>query len=258
MKFYKRKIFYVSLAVLLLLSITCALVYKPMKLIYSAAIDFPMNKKRLDKMLYSVEGDKESLDKFLKHYQPNLQEFGTLLDYSKTAKRDFMVAHYLGLGDDYFVAYVNSMFMGIYQISFASFVSLGLKYNLPNINESHISFLSFVESQNLSYLQNTQELIDYLTENNCFGDESCRMIHVGQVILVYDFLKSLHKADRLCSFQKKDRFFQQMQENYKITQGIQDKKLIQVINLKFGSLDKMLSMEKNYIAEVKGLLNECK
>lgn len=257
MKFYKRKIFYVPLLLFLLsIIVTSVLLYKPMKLIYWAAIDFPAEEERLAK-LFHIKGNKESLNEFLKNYQPHTQEFETLLDFSKTAKRDFMIARYFGLEGDYSIAYMATMFINGYFEGFAGYISLGLKYNSPHINEKHIQFLSFVQSKTPSYLQNIQELIEYLTENKYFGDDSYKMMNAMRVTLVVQFFKSFENNE-FCLLKEKDILFQQIQEDYQVLQSITDEKAIQEISLRFGSYDKMLKEYKGYVTQTKELLDECR
>lgn len=257
MKLYKRKIFYVPL-LLFLLSIIIAgvLLYKPMKLIYWAAVDFPMERAKLAKLFNDVKGNKESLNEFFKNYQPHTKEFEALLDFSKTAKRDFMVARYLGLEGDYFDAYVKTMHINEYFTGFAGYISLGLKH-LLHPNGEHIQFLSFIQSKIPSYLQNTQEFIGYLAKHKYFDNDAYKMINAMRIGLVLQFFTSFNNNE-FCLLKEKDILFQQIQEDYQILQNLTDEKVIQGISLNFGGYDKMLKKHNGFIAQARELLDECR
>ena len=258
MRFYKQKRFYIPLFILLiLLIIATALLYRPIKLIYLAAVDFPVKKEKLEKIMKNIEGSEKSFNEFFKDYIPNTKEFQNFLYFSKTAKTDFIVARFFGLEEYYILSYAESMGINTYQMSFAGFISLGLKHNVSNITKEHIQFLSFVESRSLSYLKNTQELIDYLAENNYFNDDSYKLLGILRTALIGIFSGLLDSDNKFCSLKEKDTLLKQMQQDYLTLQSIRDKRILQEINLRFGDYGTMLKKHNGYIIQIKERINEC-
>ncbi len=256
MRFYKQKRFYIPLFILLiLLIIATALLYRPLKLIYWAAVDFPMEREKLEKIRKNVDSSEKSFNKFFKDFMPDTKKSQTLLDFAKTAKRDFMIARFVGLGDDYFLSYVYSTQRNIEYMGFAVFISLALKHNLSNPTDAHIQFLSFVKSQSLSYLQSTQELKDYLAQNNYFNEDSKKL--AADILSASLFLSLLYYEDELCSLKEKDMLLEQMQQDYQVLQSIRDERMLQEIALRYGSYETMLDKYNKYITKTKERLNDC-
>lgn len=247
MRFYKQKRFYIPFTAIILIIAVVFLLVKPSGLIVWNNFDYSMEVEKLNQMLNGVKDEKESLNKFLKNYTPDRYDFFyPTLYFSKTAKRDFIVARFLGWGEDYVEAYKNAMAKAFRLIDFAHLISLGLKHNVSSLNDEHIKFLFFVESKSLSYLNNTQELIDYLAENDYFNDEKYRIIHLYRINYIAMYLILLGEQKECFSKEKKTILFKQIQEDYKVLQSTKNE------NIKKLS-DKIL----NEITIIKEKLNEC-
>ena len=248
MRFYKRKRFYIPfLAIILILITVVFLVASPSGLIVWNNFDYRMEAERLDKMLNGVKDDKESLNEFLKNYTLDRYEFFyPAFYYSKTAKRDFIVARFLDWDEDYVEAYKKAISKAFSLIDFAHLISLGLKHNVSNLTKEHIQFLSFVESRGLLFLKNTQELIDYLAENDYFNNEKYRIIHLYRMNYISMYLILLVEQKECFSKEKKTILFKQIQEDYQVLQSAKND------NMKKLS-DRVLSE----IIQIKERINEC-
>lgn len=101
MKFYKRKIFYVPLLLFLFsIIIASVLLYKPMKLIYWVAMEYPKEEKILAKYDTLIDDPSVFLDNCTT-FQPRLKDFQALNKQIQTAKQDFILMEIIGMGEFY-------------------------------------------------------------------------------------------------------------------------------------------------------------
>lgn len=104
MKFYKRKIFYIPLLLfLLLVTIASALLYKPVKLIYWVAVEYPKEVKILEKYDTLIANPSTFFTNYTT-FQPKLEDFQDLNKQLQTIKRDFIIMDKIGLGEVYIYA----------------------------------------------------------------------------------------------------------------------------------------------------------
>ena len=248
MRFYKQKRFYIPfIATILLIIAVVIFLSKPSTLIMWSNVDYSVEVKKLDQILNIAENDLESINEFLKNYTPDRYDFFYPALYcSKTAKGDFILARFVGWEEDYLKAYKNAINKAFRLLDAAHFISLGAKHNLSNLTDTHIQFLSFVKSQSLSYLQNTQELIDYLTENNYFNNEEYKSIHIHRLNYIGLYLILLEAQKECFSKEQKTILFQQIQQDYQVLQGIKNE-----------TFRKLSDRILNRITKIKERLNDC-
>ncbi|MDE7317914.1 MAG: hypothetical protein K2N12_09340 [Helicobacter sp.] len=114
MRFYKRKMFYVPLLLFLpSIIIASALLYKPIKLIYWVAVEYPKEERILAKYDTLIDDPSVFLDNFTT-FQPRLKDFQALNKQIQTAKQDFILMEIIGMGEFYIDVISNSVKKFIY------------------------------------------------------------------------------------------------------------------------------------------------
>ena len=155
MRFYKQKRFYIPLFILLiLLIIATALLYRPLKLIYWAAVDFPKEEQTIREYDTLIANPSTFFANYTA-FQPKLEDFQDLNKQIQNAKQDFIIMEKIGLGGVYMSAFtmMNKKFTGLSKIKRFFFGYPEVK----NLNQSQIQ-------QHQEILKNTQELKEAISK----------------------------------------------------------------------------------------------
>ncbi|WP_134043179.1 hypothetical protein [Helicobacter pullorum] len=155
MRFYKQKRFYIPLLTLLiLLIIATALLYKPLKLIYWVAMDYPKEEQTIRGYDTLIANPSTFFANYTE-FQPKLKDFQELNKQIQTIKRDFIIMDKIGLGELYVSAFtmMNKKFTGLSK-------NKKLFFSYPEtrtLNQSQMQ-------QYKEILRNTQELKETISK----------------------------------------------------------------------------------------------
>ena len=255
-RFYKRKTFYIPLlAFFILFLITIVLLYKPLKLLIWTAIEYPKEKEYLLNLINEVEED--NLQEFAKTYTIDTSNIDTALYYTKTAERDFIIAHYLGFGDDYIAGYNTALEATFKIVVLAGFIALCEKHN-NYITPMNAQYLRTVKPKMLELLAHIDTFLQFLSKHQYFHDDAYKIIHAMRVFGIAPFLWFLHGNNEICSLKEKDILLQQMQKSYDALTTLKDKEVLENVAIYFESYDKMLKTLSDNMSKAKGYFNECK
>lgn len=152
--FYKLKRFYIPIFIFFALIILCiALLYKPIKLISLGTIEYEKKEKEI--FLLTQEATKRP-DLFLQSYVVDENEFDEILNYLETSRRDFIIAHFFGFGEEYIGKFHIINTINMYLISLRDIaICLDKQRQIKDIKGIKIKQIAYIEDF-FTYLKQRQ------------------------------------------------------------------------------------------------------
>ena len=268
MRFYKQKRFYIPLLVLLLLFIVAtALLYKPLRLVYWVAMDYPKEEQTIRGYDTLIANPSTFFANYTE-FQPKLKDFQELNKQIQTIKRDFIIMDKIGLGEYYLNAITNlSQKFGLLSIIKRGFFGyLKIKDFNTQLNQSQMQqyqeilkntrdLETITLKEQIQFMEICEEFYQFLSKNT--NDSVYIYKNNANRLMIY----MVFAASTSClSYQYAETLFPRIQESYIILKELKpNADVLKYINQ--NSYEEFLTWISKSIKDIRhilqGVKNEC-
>ena len=267
MRFYKQKRFYIPLLVLLLLFIVAtALLYKPLRLVYWVAMDYPKEEQTIRGYDTLIANPSTFFANYTE-FQPKLKDFQELNKQIQTIKRDFIIMDKVGLEIDY----LNAIVMLAWKFSYLS-KNKKLFFSYPEtqtLNQSQMQqykeiltstqeLKEAISKEQFQFAQTYEDFYQFLSKNTINSSFKIYINNVNRLLLNIFFLLSIY-SDNYCPipYRYTETLLPRIQESYMILKELKPNADV-LRHIKQSSYEEFVRELSNFIKGIQEFLSTCK